>query len=222
MKEIFNKIWELALPYQDKRDDAGHAEVSLRYAVELVARENGNEDVVIPAIILHDIGYSQLPKERRLAVFNMGARDEDRRAAVFEHQVESVKLAVKILRKVDYPADLTDEILDIISQHDTRDGFISKNEGLVRDADKLWRTSKEGFLAAETRAKARDAERFKNIEEGINRPKYLYSETAKQMALADVKSLMQENDKTAPEKWPKIKEIIGKAFRDIEDILENR
>ena len=112
MKEVFNKIWELALPYQDKRDDAGHAEVSLRYAAKLVARENGNEDVVIPAIILHDIGYSQLPKERRLAVFNMGARDEDRRAAVFEHQVESVKLAVKILRKVDYPADLTDEISD--------------------------------------------------------------------------------------------------------------
>ena len=25
MKEIFEKIWELALPYQDKRDDAGHA-----------------------------------------------------------------------------------------------------------------------------------------------------------------------------------------------------
>jgi HD superfamily phosphodiesterase len=195
MKEIFNKIWELALPYQDKRDDTGHAEVSLRYAIELVARENGNEDVVIPAIILHDVGYSQLTKERRLTVFNMAARDEDRRSAVFEHQIESIKLAAKILRKVNYPEDLTDEILEIVSQHDTRQGFISKNEGLVRDADKLWRTSIEGFTAAETRAKAREAERFKHVEEGINKKDYFYSETAKQMALADLKVLILKSGK---------------------------
>lgn len=117
----------------------------------------------------------------------MGTRDEDRRAVVFEHQIESIKLATKILRKVNYPDDLTDEILEIISRHDTREGFISKNEGLVRDADKLWRTSREGFEVAEARAKAREAERLKNFEEGINRPNYFYSEIAKQMALADVK-----------------------------------
>jgi hypothetical protein len=192
MKEVFNKIWELALPYQDKRDDPGHAEVALRYATELVTLEKGNEDVVIPAIILHDVGYSQLPKERRLSVFNAGARDEDRRSVVFEHQIESIKLAAKILRKVNYPEDLTDEILEIISQHDTREGFISKNEGLVRDADKLWRTSKEGFGAAEARAKAAESERFKRFEEGIKRPNYFCSETAKQIALADLKTRMQE------------------------------
>ena len=140
-----------------------------------------------------------MSKERRLTVFNMGARDEDRRSVVFEHEIESIKLAAKILRQVNYPADLTNEILDIVSRHDSRDGFISKNEGLVRDADKLWRTSKEGFYVAEARAKVREAERFKTMEEGINRPKYFYSETAKQMALADVKLRVQEHDKTRPE-----------------------
>jgi hypothetical protein len=196
MKDIFSKIWELALPYQDKRDDPGHAEVTLRYATELVAIEKGNEDVVIPAIILHDVGYSQLSKARRLTVFNMGARDEDRRAVVFEHQIESIKLAARILRKVNYPEDLTEEILEIVSQHDTRDGFISKNEGLVRDADKLWRTSKTGSEAAQARAKASEAERYKKIEEGIKKPNYFYSETARQMALADLKISMQESNKT--------------------------
>ena len=53
MKEVFNKIWELALPYQDKRDDPGHAEVALRYATELVNLEKGNEDVVIPAMVYY-------------------------------------------------------------------------------------------------------------------------------------------------------------------------
>ena len=64
MKEIFEKIWELALPYQDKRDDSGHAATSLKYALQLVELENGDEDVIIPAIILHDVGWSQLVKER--------------------------------------------------------------------------------------------------------------------------------------------------------------
>jgi HD superfamily phosphodiesterase len=192
MKEIFDKIRELALPYQDKRDDPGHAEVTLKFALKLVALEQGNEDVVIPAIILHDVGYSQLPKERRLQVFNPGAPDGDRKSVVYEHQVESVKLAVKILRQVDYPADLTDEILEIISQHDTRDGFISKNEGLVRDADKLWRTSRECAAAAEARAKAAEADRFKHMEEGIKKPKYFSTETARQMALTDLKASMAE------------------------------
>ena len=103
MKEIFNKIWELALPYQDKRDDTGHAEVALRYARELATLENGNEDVILPAIILHDIGYSQLPKERRLLVFDKDAKDEDKRPVVLEHQAESVKLAAIILKEVNYP-----------------------------------------------------------------------------------------------------------------------
>ena len=186
MKEIFNKIWELAQPYQDKREDTGHAETSLKYARQLLTLGQGNEDVVIPAIILHDVGYSQLPEERRMQIFDRNAKDEDRRTVQYEHQVESVKLAIKILREVQYPADLTDEILDIISQHDTRKGFISNNEGIVRDADKLWRTSKEGFTVAEERAKKLEAERFKLLKEGLNKEQYFYSETARQMALADL------------------------------------
>lgn len=186
MKELSNKIWELALPYQDKREDVGHAETSLKYACKLVTLENGNEDVVIPAIILHDVGWSQLPEERRMMVFDPGAKEEDRREVVYEHQIEGIKLALKILREVNYPPELTDEILDIISQHDTRKGFISKNEGIVRDADKLWRTSKEGFTVSEARAKKREAQRFKLLEKGLNKADYLYSETARQMALADL------------------------------------
>ena len=181
------------MPYQDKRDDAGHAETSLKYALKMVELEKGDEDIVIPAIILHDVGWSQLPEKRRMKVFDPGAREEERREVVYEHQIESIKLALKILREVNYPADLTDEILDIISQHDTRKGFTSKNEGIVRDADKLWRTSKEGFTASEARAKKREKERFKRIEEGLKKEDYLYSETARKMALEDLESLERIN-----------------------------
>ena len=185
MKEIFQRIWDLALPYQDKRQDSGHAETSLAYARKLLAQGQGDEDVVIPAIILHDVGYSQIPEERRMKIFDR-AGDDDWRGVQYEHQVESVKLAVKILRQVDYPADLTDEILEIISQHDTRKGFISVNEGIVRDADKLWRTSNKGFTVAEERARKNEAERFKKMHEGLDKKQYFYSDAAKKLAHEDL------------------------------------
>jgi hypothetical protein len=199
LKEIFNRIWELALPYQDKREDPGHAEVTLRYAKQLVDLEKGNEDIVIPAIILHDVGYSQLPQERRLSMWKPETRNEDRMGIVYEHEIESIKLASKILRQVNYPLELVDEILDIISQHDTRKGFISKNEGLVRDADKLWRTSTEGVGVAAVREKAREGERYKKIEEGLKKPDYFYSDTARQMAITEVKTRMGINPNGPPE-----------------------
>jgi hypothetical protein len=161
MKKIFNQIWKLALPYQDKRDDTGHAEVTTKFAWKLVESEKGDEDVIIPAIMLHDIGYSQLTKERRLQVFDKNLSKEERLKVQMEHQNESVKLARIILGQVNYPPKLTEEILEIISQHDSREGFISKNEGLVRDADKLSRTSREGVAAGEARRKAK-GERRKN------------------------------------------------------------
>ena len=201
MKDIFNQIWKLALPYQDKRDDTGHAATSLKYAQQLVEIENGDEDVVIPAIILHDIGYSQLTKERRMLIFDKDASKEVRREVQIEHQNEGAKLAGEILRKVNYPEELIKEIQEIISQHDTREGFISKNEGLVRDADKLWRTSPEGYTAAESRRKAsgkpRDGEMWKKIEEGIHKKDYFYSEKARQMADADYKRRLQESKENA-------------------------
>ncbi len=192
MKAVFERIWEIALPYQDKRDDAGHAEVTLRFAKELVALDGGNVDVIIPAIMLHDVGWSQLPTERRMRIFAKDTKDEERLALQIEHQNEGAKLASNILREVSYPEDLTKEILDIISRHDSGQGFNSKNEGLVRDADKLWRTSKEGFAAGPAKKNPIDEEHLKKAEERISKPGYFYSEKARQMALADFKLRLLE------------------------------
>jgi HD superfamily phosphodiesterase len=186
MKAVFDKIWKLALPYQDQRDDPGHAKITLKCAQELLLREKGNEDVVIPTIILHDIGWSQLIKGRRVLVFAKSSREEDKLEVQMEHQNESVRLAAGILREVQYPDEMIKEILEIISQHDTRKGFISKNDGLVRDADKLWRTSKEGFATAEARSISRDESQLKKLEDNMNKPDYFYAETARKMAFADL------------------------------------
>jgi HD superfamily phosphodiesterase len=202
MKAIFEKIWELALPYQDQRDDPGHAEVSLGFARELVKLENGNEDVIIPAIILHDVGWSQLVKERRMLIFDKDTNDEDKKVLQLEHEREGVRIAREILQIVNYPEELIPEILEIISGHDTRKGFISRNEGLTRDADKLWRTSQRAFAAGQARRKARgesskgnepeDEKHRKKMEEDLTKPDYFYSDTARRMAIRDFKLRMQE------------------------------
>jgi len=190
MKDIYEKIWALAYEYQDKRNDGGHAEVALNFAQRLIVMEDGNEDVVIPAIILHDIGWSQLTEKDRLLIFDKNAAKEDRQRVVMLHQENSVDLARSILNKVSYPPEMIEEILEIISQHDSREGFISNNEGLVRDADKLWRVSKGG-VAADVR-RSNDKKRFQEIIDATDRKNYFYSESAKQIARAEIADRRKE------------------------------
>ncbi len=214
MKKIFQNIWDLALPYQDQRDDPGHAEVALYYAQLLVRYEKGDRDIILPAIILHDVGYSQIPKERRMKIFDRKAKRLERLGVQYEHQIEGVLLARKILEKVGYPSEKIGEILQIISQHDTRKGFISKNEGLTRDADKLWRYSKRCLEAGDNRAKAKRQEKLKEADDeskkrdpqkkppdrwrmmkkGILKTDYFYSERARKIALKEVKTRKKEED----------------------------
>ncbi len=212
MKKIFQKIWDLALPYQDQRDDPGHAEVALHYAQLLVRYEKGDRDIILPAIILHDVGYSQIPKERRMKIFDRKAKRMERLGVQYEHQIEGILLALKILQEVDYPPEKIGEILQIISQHDTRKGFISKNEGLTRDADKLWRYSKRCIEAGENRAKAKRQEKLKEpgeaakkkdpqkkppdrwrmMKKGVLKTDYFYSERARKIALKEIKNRKKE------------------------------
>lgn len=147
MKQLYQRIWDLALPLQDKRDDEGHARITLDYALMLLESEKGNEDIAVPAIMLHDIGWSTVPKERIYLLFDSETPKEAKLELRLEHQREGVRLAREILESVSYPSGYASEILEIISQHDTRKGFYSKEDCIVRDADKLWRFSSKGFKA---------------------------------------------------------------------------
>lgn len=145
MKKIFQDIWKEALFYQDKRDDKGHAKIVRDYAVKLSKLENANENITVPAAILHDIGWSQVSKDEIAIIFDLNANREEEKAVRIKHEKQGKELAKKILQKVEYNSKLIPKILEIIDGHDTRRGFLNKEEGIVRDADKLWRYSKKGF-----------------------------------------------------------------------------
>lgn len=192
MKEVFESIWKLTLPYQDKRYDEGHAETVLLYAINLAKLEGADENIVIPAAILHDIGWSQIPKEESLKIFSDKISEEERIKIQRKHEEAGTKLAKQILEKVNYNTGAINEILEIISRHDTRKGFISKNEGIVRDADKLWRFSKKGFWADIKRRNNTPKEEYDKLKAKIDSQNFFYSDSAKKMAKEELEKRRSE------------------------------
>ena len=87
---------------------------------------------------------------------------------------------------MNYPEDLTKEILEIISKHDTRKSFISINDGLVRDADKLWQFSKLGFKADMKRSNYSFEQLKERLLRKIDEQNFFYSSQSKEIALNEL------------------------------------
>ena len=142
MKALFEEIWQLALPYLNTRKNDIHTKFATDFAFRLLQKESGDEDIVIPTILLHDVGWKKVPEDLQLKAFGPKANMPELNRV---HEIEGVKIAGGILNKVQYDNEKTEEILVIIEGHDSRKEPISLNDKLVKDADKLWRYSKEAF-----------------------------------------------------------------------------
>lgn len=142
MEGSYVKIYDLAKPYLSTRDNDIHTKISYSFARRLCDAEKGNECVVLPAIILHDVGWIKIPEELHPRAFGPGPRDTELNRI---HEVEGAKIARKILEVVKYSPDLTEEIVEIVLGHDSRKEPVSINDAIVKDADKLWRFSDYGF-----------------------------------------------------------------------------
>lgn len=187
----YKEIWEEAFKYQDTRNDKGHAFIVTTYAQDICTLENTNADVVVPAAILHDIGWSKVPQEESMLVFTYGVDKDKMLNLRLKHQNEGVKLAREILNSLKYPAQFIDEILEIISQHDTRKGFISPNEGAMRDADKLWRFDDYGFLNDNQNGGYDFKTDMDALEKKLAHENFLYFDSSKQRAKDMLKHLRE-------------------------------
>jgi HD superfamily phosphodiesterase len=179
MKPVFEKIRQLALPFLNTRHNDVHTDISILLAFELLEREGGDEDIVIPAIILHDTGWKRVPADLHLKAFGPNASNTELNRL---HEVEGAKIAEDILRKLNYDADKTRDIVEIIAGHDSRTEPLSPNDMIVKDADKLWRYYKSGFYI--------DIERFgESPAEGLDR---LQSQIFGQLFTAAAKEIAAE------------------------------
>jgi len=198
MKKVHQKIWELALKYQDQRNDKGHAEITLEFVQKLLALEKANPDIIIPAIMLHDIGWSQCTKEERFsASFDKKISPKRERALRLKHQEKSVKLGRTILDQVNYDKQSVKQILEIVSRHDTGKKVSSLEEMVVKDADKLWRFSEIGFWTGVKNLGNAGMENagpkeYKLLENSIDKNGYFFTEEARKIARKELKQRKTE------------------------------
>jgi len=142
IKPIYQRIFEKAKPFLRTRKNLIHTRIALRYALELLKSEKGDEATVIPAIILHDVGWSVVPEHLHLSAF--GPNPTNPKLGKL-HEVEGAKIAKTILEKFNYPPEKVEEIFKIIRGHDSRKRPLSWNDRIVKDSDKLWRYSRKGM-----------------------------------------------------------------------------
>ncbi len=148
MPEIdHSAVWAAARPYMRTRKNDIHIPLSYDYAARLLERHpEADAEVVLLAILLHDIGWAVVDQEAMLGeAFGANAMEADVR---FAHEREGARLAREILGGLGYAAAVIDEVADIIDGHDTRPHAISRNDELVKDADALWRFSVVGTAIA--------------------------------------------------------------------------
>jgi HD superfamily phosphodiesterase len=142
IKPSHQRIFEKAKPFLRTRKNLIHTRIALRYALELLKSEKGDEGVVIPAIILHDVGWKVIPEPLHLTAFGPNPSNPKLTKV---HELEGAKIANAILEKLHYPPKKVKEICQIIQGHDSRKRPLSWNDRIVKDSDKLWRYSRRGM-----------------------------------------------------------------------------
>ncbi len=143
LDEHLARIWEQAAPLLAVRDNDAHTLYAFGLAqAMLAAHPEADAGVVLPAIMLHDIGWSQVPPDEVLSAIAPGGGRPD---LVLLHEKEGARLAAGILARAGHEAALIPRILEIIDGHDSRKEALSIEDAIVKDADKTWRLSPHGL-----------------------------------------------------------------------------
>lgn len=111
MEPIYQKILDLARPYYERGRvyDLDQIDWMLEKAKRLSGKLNLDDKILLPLIILHDIGYAFVDNR------NPDIKDRETKRI---HLEEGAKAAKRILEEVGYDEGLTDQIVYLISVHD--------------------------------------------------------------------------------------------------------
>ena len=187
IKPQFRKIFELAAPFLETRYNDIHTYIAYQYALLLLETEPGNPEVVIPACILHDTGWSSIPEDKQLTAFGPAMADRELR---IKHEAEGVTIAQQILSTIGYDPGLTQKITGIIEGHDTTEEARSVDDAIAKDADKLFRISSFGFCIDVQRFNMEPLPYLRYLHEKID--EWFLTPTGKEMAVYE--ALMREEE----------------------------
>jgi hypothetical protein len=191
MKETHYAVYIRARDYWNTRFNDIHVPLAyLHGRVLLLSHPAADADVVIPAILLHDVGWKSIPEADQGLAYGPTVEDESLRRL---HEVEGARIATEILSAVNYDPRKREMIVHIIDGHDTRAEPLSEEDSLVKDADKIWRFTPVGV-------EYHHLQFHKPLEEyvvwlGQQIDRWFFTERGKQMArqaLAEVEQAVSE------------------------------
>ncbi len=142
MKKIYVEIFQKAIPFLKKgknKDFVKHTKWVIKSMEMLLKKEKGDEDILMPAAILHDIGWAKVPLDLQRVKNKSKAKK-----ALELHLKYCSPIAKSILDGFNYDQLKTRKIIDIMVAHkfkNPRD--LSKR--LLIDADSLSDVFKEAF-----------------------------------------------------------------------------
>jgi HD superfamily phosphodiesterase len=130
------------VPFLKTRVEPPHTYIVYQYAKLLLETEGGSREIIIPACILHDVGWSTVPEDQQLRAFGPNIQNPEARR---KHEVEGASIARQILSQAGYNSSSARKILEIIDGHDTTTNARSLEDAITKDSDKLFRLCATGF-----------------------------------------------------------------------------
>ena len=133
------QIWAATLKYLERGrpGDVEHTRRVVAYGKALLDREPGNPRVVVPALIIHDTGWSKVDFSDFV---DAPAVDKKDTASIRLHMHHGANIARKILEAVGWDPTITQQIADIIAVHDAPEkikALHNLDAALVFEADWL-------------------------------------------------------------------------------------
>jgi hypothetical protein len=177
---VYERIYALAEPYWQTRANDVHVPESYELARELLELlPEADEAIVLPAILLHDVGYAVVPEEdhhKGLGGAPRGWEEEITR----RHEIAGAEIAGEILESVGYEPELTARIKEIVDGHDSRTEALDLDDAVVKDADKLWRFTPSGVRVCHPWMNQTPTEFMDFIESRVD--SWFHTEPGKQLA----------------------------------------
>jgi len=135
-------IWLAARPWLDVRSNDEHTWIAYQLGRALLRlHPEADGSVVLPAILLHDVGWKMFPEEQLAQAIGPNAKYPELQRS---HELESLRIARAALNKLALPSVDVERVLAIVDGHDTRKKPFSIEDALMKDADKLWRFTAHG------------------------------------------------------------------------------
>lgn len=138
----YQNVWKMAVEQLSKwinKDYVLHTEGVVKAMKLILKKERGNPDILIPAAMLHDVGWAKVPKKYQCTT------DKNKKLKAMKLHIKHAPEIIRtILTSLDYKVSQINEIIDIVVSHKfCKPRKLSKK--LLIDADQLSDAFKDPF-----------------------------------------------------------------------------